>query len=92
MLRIGDDDFTLVPAFPELFVTTFRSQELRDRASAASVSQEWPSLSGGLLGHYGAAIPVSPVEVPPVEMPPVEVPPVAEVVPASEEAIGMVGF
>ena len=27
VLRIGEDDFTLRLAFPELFVATFRSQE-----------------------------------------------------------------
>ena len=27
VLRIEEDDFTLRPAFPELFVATFRSQE-----------------------------------------------------------------
>jgi len=68
-------------------VATFQSQEFRDRASAASVSQEGPSLSGGLLGHSEAATPVTPVEVPPsdevvpvVEVSPVEMPPSAEVV------------
>ena len=53
VFRVEEDDFTLGPAFPELFVATFRSQEFRDRASAASVSQEGPLLSGGLLGHSG---------------------------------------
>ena len=48
MLRIEEDDFILRPAAPELFMATFRSQELRDRASAASVSRERP-LSGRLL-------------------------------------------
>ena len=61
-------------------------------------------LSSALLGHSGAATPMTPVEVPPVEVPPspevvpvvevppVEVPPSAEiVVPASEEATGTVG-
>jgi len=102
-LRIEEDDFSHGPAFPELFVATFRSQELRDRASVASVSQEWPSHSDGLLGHSGAATPVPPMEVPPVEVPPspevvpamvlspVEVPQLDEVVPASEEATGTVG-
>ena len=56
-------------------------------------------LSSALLGHSGAATPMTPVEVPPVEVPPsaevvpaLEVPPSAEiVVPASEKATGMVG-
>ena len=87
VLRIEEDDFTLGPAFPELFVATFRFQELRDRSSAASISQERPSLSGDLLGHSGAVTPVAPMEVQPVE-----VPPSAEiVVPASKEATGTVG-
>jgi hypothetical protein len=86
VLCVEEDDFTLGPAFPELFVATFRSQEFRDRASVASVSQEGPSLFGGLLGHSEAATPVTPVEVPPsaevvpvVEVSPVEMPPSAEV-------------
>jgi hypothetical protein len=103
VFRIEEDDFTLRPAFPKLFVATFRSQELRDRASAASVSQERPSLFGGLLGHSGVATLMAPVEVPPVEVLPsaevpavvvplVGVPPSAEiVVTASEEATNMVG-
>ena len=103
VFRVEVDDFTLRPAFPKLFMATFRSQELRDRASAVSVSQEWPSLPGGLQGHSGAATPVAPMEVqsveappsaevPAVVVPPVEVPPSAEiVVPASEEATGTVG-
>jgi hypothetical protein len=95
VLRIGEDNFTLGLAFPELFVATFRSQEFRDRASAMSVSQEGPSLSGGLLGHSGAATPVdvppSAEVVPVVEVPPVEVPPSAEIVaPTSEETTSTV--
>jgi len=87
VLRIREDDFTLGPAFPELFVATFRSQESRDRASAVSVSQEGQSLSVGLLGHSEATTPVTPLEVPPsaevvpvVEVSHVEMPPSAEVV------------
>ena len=57
VLHIEEDDFSLGPAFPELFLATFPSQEFRDQASAASVSQERPSLSGGLLGHSRAATP-----------------------------------
>ena len=38
VLRIEEDDFTLGPAFPELFVATFRFQEFRDRALAVSIS------------------------------------------------------
>ena len=38
VLHVKEDDFTLGPAFPELFVATFLSQESRDRASAVSVS------------------------------------------------------
>jgi len=38
VLRIEEDDFTLGPAFPELFVATFWSQEFRDRALAVSIS------------------------------------------------------
>ena len=95
-LRVEGDNFTLGPAFPELFVAAIRSQELRDRVSAASVSQKRLSLSSGLLGYSGAATPVVPVEVPPMEVPPstevvsavvmpvVEVPPATEVVPAVE--------
>ena len=87
VLRSEEGDFTLRPASPELFVATFWSQELRNRASMASVSQARPSPSGGPLGHSGAATPMTPVEVPPVE-----VPPSAEiVVPASKEATGTVG-
>jgi hypothetical protein len=56
-----DDYSTLKPASPALFVATFRSQELRDRASRVSASQERPSVSGGQ------------VEVPAVMVPPVEV-------------------
>ena len=90
VLRIEEDNFTLGPAVPELFVATFQSQELRDRALAASVSRERP-LSGGLLEHSGAATPVAPMGVPVVEVPPVDVLPSAEiVVPASEEATGTV--
>ena len=76
VLRVEEDDFTLEPAFPELFMATFRSQELRDQASAVSVFQVRPSLSGGLLGHSGAATPVAPIEVQPVEAPAVVAPPV----------------
>jgi len=103
VLRIEEDDFILGPATPEMFVATFRSQELRDRASAASVSRERP-LSGGLLEHSRATTLVTPVGAPPVEVPPsaemvpavemphVDVLPSAEiVVPASEEATGTVG-
>ena len=103
VLRIEEDNFTLGPAVPELFVATFRHRELRDRSLAASVSRERP-LSGSLLEHSGAATPVMPVGVPPVEVPPsvevvpaVEMPPVnvlpsAEImVPAFEEATDTVG-
>ena len=38
VLRIEEDDFTLGPAFPELVLATFPSQEFRDQALAASVS------------------------------------------------------
>ena len=80
-------------------MATFRSQELRDRVSAASVSQERPSSSGGVLGHSRAATPMTPVEVPPVEVPSsaevvpaVEVPPSAQIlVLASEEVTNTVG-
>jgi hypothetical protein len=61
-LRIKDDDFTLKPASPELFVATFRSLGLRDQASKVSTSQERPLISSGQ------------VEVPAVMVPPVEVP------------------
>ena len=84
VLRVEEDDFTLGPAVPELFVVTFRSQELRDRASTTSISRERP-LSGSLLEHSGAATPEMPMGVSPVE-----VPPSAEVVPAVE-ASGAVG-
>ncbi|CAN6302705.1 unnamed protein product [Urochloa humidicola] len=50
-LNIKEDDFTLEPAFPELFVATFRSQEIRDRASVAGISLEGPSVVGGVLGQ-----------------------------------------
>jgi hypothetical protein len=46
-LCIKDDDFTLDPTFPELFVATFRSQELQDRDSKVIVSQERSSVSSG---------------------------------------------
>jgi hypothetical protein len=45
VLRVEDDDFTLKPVSPEMFVASFRSRELRDRASTVSVSQEWPPVS-----------------------------------------------
>jgi hypothetical protein len=61
-LRIKDDDFTLKPASPVLFVATFRSQKLRDRASRVSASLERPPVSSGQLE-------VSAVMVPPVEVP-----------------------
>jgi hypothetical protein len=62
VLRIKDEDFTLKPGSPELFVATFRSRELRDRASKVSASQERPLVSSGQ------------VEVPAVMVPLVEVP------------------
>jgi hypothetical protein len=46
-ISIKDDDFTLDPTFPELFVATFRSQELQDRDSKVIVSQERSSVSSG---------------------------------------------
>jgi hypothetical protein len=61
-LRIEDDDFTLKPASPELFVATFRSHELRDRASKVSASQERPPVFSDQVG-------VPSVEVPPIEVP-----------------------
>jgi hypothetical protein len=61
VIRIEDNDFTLKPASPELFVATFWSQELRDRASKVSDSQEWPSISSG-------RVEVSDVEGPPREV------------------------
>jgi hypothetical protein len=45
VLRVEDDDFTLKHVSPEMFVASFRSRELRDRASTVSVSQEWPPVS-----------------------------------------------
>lgn len=73
-LRTEGDNFTLGPAISELFMATFRSQEIRDQASTVSVSQERPSLSGGVLENFVAATPV----------PLVEVPPLAKMVPAVE--------
>jgi hypothetical protein len=37
VLNVVKVDFTLYPVFPQLFVVTFRSKELRDRASKVSV-------------------------------------------------------
>jgi hypothetical protein len=62
-LHLDDDDFTLASAFSELFVATFRSQELRERASAVSATQENPSLSSGQLGHSEVVAPLPPMEV-----------------------------
>jgi hypothetical protein len=56
-LRVGDDNFTLEPVSPKMFVASFRSRELRDRASTVSVSHEWPPVS------------TSRVEVPAVQVP-----------------------
>jgi hypothetical protein len=62
-LHLDDDDFTLASAFSELFVATFWSQELRERASAVSATQENPSLSSGQLGHSEVVAPLPPMEV-----------------------------
>lgn len=98
-LRTEGDNFTLGPAISELFMATFRSQEIRDRASTVSVSQERPSLSGGVLENFVAATPVPLVEVPPLA----KMVPAVEVLHAevplfgrdcgmtSEEATGIVG-
>jgi hypothetical protein len=79
-LHLEDDDFTLTPALFELFVATFRSQELWERASAVSATQENPSLSSGQLGHSEVVAPVSPMEV----LPSVEVVSSGEVLPSVE--------
>ncbi|CAO2146509.1 unnamed protein product [Urochloa humidicola] len=50
-LNIKEDVFTLRPAFPKLFVATFRSREIRDRASVADISLERPSGVGSVLGQ-----------------------------------------
>jgi hypothetical protein len=63
VLNVAEVDFTLDPVFPQLFVATFRSKELRDRASKVSVP-------GGQLGPSEVATPMAPVEVPPEEEPP----------------------
>jgi hypothetical protein len=57
VLRVEDDDFTLKPVSHEMFVASFRSRELRDRASMVCVSQEWPP------------VPTSQVEAPAMEVP-----------------------
>jgi hypothetical protein len=57
VLRVEDDDFTLKPVSHEMFVASFRSRELRDRASMVCVSQEWPP------------VPTSQVEAPTMEVP-----------------------